>query len=48
MWVIAVGNISSGLTFYGPFETPHDASEWGDQSDDTEPWCVIYVEAPYE
>lgn len=31
VWIVAIGDLGGGFTFYGPFETSSDAAEFAEQ-----------------
>lgn len=47
-YIISMGNICDGFTFYGPFDDPNAAVDWASENDGGEPWeiCKVHEALP--
>jgi hypothetical protein len=45
-YMVVIGNIFDGFSFYGPFATFDDASDWADTNAISSEWWVASVEIP--
>lgn len=45
-FIVVVGNVADGHTFFGPFVTHDEALEWAEERDDNEPWVITELWGP--
>jgi hypothetical protein len=45
-YIVIVGNLFDGFSYYGTFEDFDEASEWGDANAMSSEWLAAYVNPP--